>query len=238
ENHTYYLREGLTPDKPVFTADDGADGERTANYIYTNYVNCAVADIPFKNKQNCGLWVMKDALHSIPQECMNQFEDNCDKTNPVFDDETCKGTFLAFPHAVAVFDADDDGDLDCLFVVRQYVHEDSKTASYMWVLPPVNGRQAENHTYYWREGLTPDKPVFTADDGADGEQTAHFIYTNYENCAVADIPFKNKPNCGLWVTKDALHSIPQECEDQFEDNCDMTVLVFDEETCKGVLDGI
>ncbi|XP_037518437.1 uncharacterized protein LOC119395519 [Rhipicephalus sanguineus] len=147
-------------------------------------------------------------------------------------------TFLAFPHAVAAFDADDDGDLDCMFVVRRYVDEESKTASYMWVLPSVNGIPAENHTYYWREGLTPDKPVFTVDDGASGEQTAHFIYTNYENCAVADIPFKNKPNCGLWVIKDALHSIPQECEDHFEDNCDMTVPVYDEETCKGVLDGI
>ncbi|XP_037285194.1 uncharacterized protein LOC119178134 [Rhipicephalus microplus] len=147
-------------------------------------------------------------------------------------------TFEAFPHAVEAFDVDGDGDLDCLFTVRQYLDEDRKIATYSWQLAPVNGRPAKNHTYHWREGSTPDKPVFTVDDGADGEQTAQVIYTNYKNCAVAIIPYKNKESCGLWVDKDTLHSIPQECMDQFEDNCDMTIPVFDDETCKDVLNGI
>ncbi|KAH7977301.1 hypothetical protein HPB49_000393 [Dermacentor silvarum] len=74
--------------------------------------------------------------------------------------------------------------------------------------------------------------------GADGEQTVNFIYTNYKNCIVVDFPFNMRQSCGLWVTKDALISLPQECFDQFEDNCDTAVAVFDEETCNGVLENI
>ncbi|XP_075535378.1 uncharacterized protein LOC142570966 isoform X2 [Dermacentor variabilis] len=118
-------------------------------------------------------------------------------------------TFEVFPYAITAFDSDDDGDLDCAMVVRQQLDENQKTATYVLVLPPVNGRQPENHTYYLKEGSTTDKPVFTVDDG-----------------------------CGLWVTKDVLHSFPQECIDQFEDNCDNAVAVFDDDTCKGVFDNI
>ncbi|XP_075535377.1 uncharacterized protein LOC142570966 isoform X1 [Dermacentor variabilis] len=147
-------------------------------------------------------------------------------------------TFEVFPYAITAFDSDDDGDLDCAMVVRQQLDENQKTATYVLVLPPVNGRQPENHTYYLKEGSTTDKPVFTVDDGADGEKTSNLIYSNYENCAVVDFPFKMRQSCGLWVTKDVLHSFPQECIDQFEDNCDNAVAVFDDDTCKGVFDNI
>ncbi|XP_070392860.1 uncharacterized protein [Dermacentor albipictus] len=146
--------------------------------------------------------------------------------------------FEVFAYAIAAFDADDDGDLDCAMMVRQQLDEKQKTATYVFVLAPVNGRQPENHTYYVKEGSTTDKPVFTVDDGANGEETVYFIYTNYKNCVVADFPFKNRQSCGLWVTKDVLHSFPQECIDQFQDNCDRAVLVFDDETCKAVFDYI
>ncbi|XP_070388315.1 uncharacterized protein [Dermacentor albipictus] len=146
--------------------------------------------------------------------------------------------FEVFPYAIAAFDADDDGDLDCAMVVRQQLDENQKKAAYVFVLPPVNGHQPENHTYYVKEGSTTDKPVYTVDDGADGEKTANAIYSNYKNCAVVDFPFKMRQSCGLWVTKDVLHSIPQECTDQFEDNCDKAVAVFDDESCKGLFDNI
>ncbi|KAH6937724.1 hypothetical protein HPB50_003713 [Hyalomma asiaticum] len=93
ENHTINARKGATSDQLIFTMDDGADGEQTANIIYTNYNNCAVVDFPFKNRQKCSLWVKKDALHNTPQECFDQFEDNCDKAVARFDEETCKGLF-------------------------------------------------------------------------------------------------------------------------------------------------
>ncbi|XP_075535376.1 uncharacterized protein LOC142570964 [Dermacentor variabilis] len=147
-------------------------------------------------------------------------------------------TFEVFPHVITAFDSDDDGDLDCAMAVRQQLDENLKTATYLFVLPPVNGRQPENHTYHVKEGPTIDKAVFTVDDGATGEETAYFIYSNYKSCSVVDFPFKNRQSCGLWVTKDVLHSLPQECIDQFEDNCDMAVAVFDDATCKAVLDNI
>ncbi|XP_049517682.1 uncharacterized protein LOC125943185 [Dermacentor silvarum] len=146
--------------------------------------------------------------------------------------------FEAFPYTIAAFDVDNDGDLDCAMMVRLDLDQDRKTTSYMMLLPSVNGHPAENHTYYAKEGLTPDMLFFTKDDGADGEQTVNFIYTNYKNCIVVDFPFNMRQSCGLWVTKDALISLPQECFDQFEDNCDTAVAVFDEETCNGVLENI
>ncbi|XP_054932617.1 uncharacterized protein [Dermacentor andersoni] len=146
--------------------------------------------------------------------------------------------FEVFPYAIAAFDADDDGDLDCVMVVRQDLDENRKAATYVIVLPSLNGRQAENLTYYLREGPATDTVFFTLDDGAEGRGTANYIYTNYKNCAVVDFPFKKRQSCGLWVTKDVLHSYPQECIDQFEDNCDKAVAVFDDETCKGVFDHI
>ncbi|XP_054932619.1 uncharacterized protein [Dermacentor andersoni] len=146
--------------------------------------------------------------------------------------------FEVFPYAIAAFEADDDGDLDCGMVVRQDVDQNRKTAVYVLVLPSLNGRQAENQTMYIKEGPTTDRLVFTTDDGADGGGILNYIYTNNKNCAVVDFPFKKRQSCGLWVTKDVLHSFPQECMDQFEDNCDKAVAVFDDETCKGVLDNI
>ncbi|KAH6940031.1 hypothetical protein HPB50_024042 [Hyalomma asiaticum] len=146
--------------------------------------------------------------------------------------------FEAFPYAIAAFDADEDGDLDCAMVVKQELDLNSKTAVYVMVLPPLFGKSGENHTYNVREGASPDQPIFTLDDDADGEKTINYIYTNYENCAVADFPFKNKRKCSLWVKKDALQNTPQECMDQFEDNCDNAVARFDEETCNGFFDNV
>ncbi|XP_070388795.1 uncharacterized protein [Dermacentor albipictus] len=146
-----------------------------------------------------------------------------------------------FPYAIAAFDADDDGDLDCVMVVRQDLDQNRKAATYVLVLPSLNGRQAENLTYYLKEGSTTDKLDFTLEDGAEGTEstgTVTYIYTNYKNCAVVDFPFKKRQSCGLWVTKDILHSFPEECIDQFEDNCDKAVAVFDDETCEGVFDNI
>ncbi|XP_037510179.1 uncharacterized protein LOC119386960 isoform X1 [Rhipicephalus sanguineus] len=142
-----------------------------------------------------------------------------------------------FPYAIALFDADQDGDLECVMMLKEHLDQNKKTTSYVMLLPPLNGRPAENHTYHAREGAAPDKLLFTLDDGVD-EQSVNFIYTNYKNCVVVDIPFKNKQSCGLWVKKDALHSLPQECLDQFEDNCDMAFSRFDDETCKGLFDNV
>ncbi|XP_037510180.1 uncharacterized protein LOC119386960 isoform X2 [Rhipicephalus sanguineus] len=114
-----------------------------------------------------------------------------------------------FPYAIALFDADQDGDLECVMMLKEHLDQNKKTTSYVMLLPPLNGRPAENHTYHAREGAAPDKLLFTLDDG-----------------------------CGLWVKKDALHSLPQECLDQFEDNCDMAFSRFDDETCKGLFDNV
>ncbi|KAL1466920.1 hypothetical protein MTO96_042413 [Rhipicephalus appendiculatus] len=100
--------------------------------------------------------------------------------------------FEVFPYAIAAFDADQDGDMDCVMVVKQYLDPKNKRATYAMRLPSLNGRPGENHTYNLREGATPDKPIFTLDDGVEGGQTINYIYTNYKNCALVEFPFKNK----------------------------------------------
>nr|XP_054932618.1 uncharacterized protein LOC129387568 isoform X1 [Dermacentor andersoni] len=109
--------------------------------------------------------------------------------------------FEVFPYAIAAFEADDDGDLDCGMVVRQDVDQNRKTAVYVLVLPSLNGRQAENQTMYIKEGPTTDRLVFTTDDGADGGGILNYIYTNNKNCAVVDFPFKKRQSKNLYSTR-------------------------------------
>lgn len=143
--------------------------------------------------------------------------------------------FEFFPLAIAMLDTDNDGDLDCLVTVRSNYNEEAHKATYTWLLPGLHGHKKENITFNLREGATPDKPVYTPLDGDGTDKIANFIYSDYHKCTVLDIPYKNKQECILWVTKEALKDIPQYCYDHFEDNCDTKVEAYDEETCRPVL---
>ncbi|KAL3245333.1 hypothetical protein MRX96_046998 [Rhipicephalus microplus] len=142
--------------------------------------------------------------------------------------------FEIFPVSIAVFDADKDGDLDCLTTVRSNYDEEGHTVTYTWLLAGLNDHVKKNVTFNLREGLSPDKPIYTPEDGDGSDKVANFIYTDYKTCTVLEIPYKNEQECILWVTQEALNNVPQNCVDHFEDNCDVDNPVYDQESCAAV----
>uniref|UniRef100_A0A131YNS3 Lipocalin n=1 Tax=Rhipicephalus appendiculatus TaxID=34631 RepID=A0A131YNS3_RHIAP len=55
---------------------------------YSNNKNCVVANFPYKGEV-CILWVPKAYVSSVPQECVDQFEDICDAEVPDYQDGLC-----------------------------------------------------------------------------------------------------------------------------------------------------
>ncbi|XP_037508556.2 uncharacterized protein LOC119385077 [Rhipicephalus sanguineus] len=84
------------------------------------------------------------------------------------------------------------------------------------------------------EGPSPDNLTLIMGDDPT-EKIANFVYTDYKTCAVTRIPYKNSESCILWVNRKGLNDIPQQCVDQYEDNCDLELTAFDKGTCSGVL---
>ncbi|KAL1458847.1 hypothetical protein MTO96_027658 [Rhipicephalus appendiculatus] len=143
--------------------------------------------------------------------------------------------FEIFPVAIAMFDTDKDGDLDCLTTVRSNYDEEGHTVTYTWLLAGLNGHEKQNITFKLTEGPSPDKPVYIPVDGDGSEKIANFIYTDYKTCTVLEIPYKEEQECILWVNQEALKDVPENCVDYFYDNCNTENAAYDEETCAPVL---
>ncbi|KAK8765201.1 hypothetical protein V5799_032188 [Amblyomma americanum] len=136
----------------------------------------------------------------------------------------------AVVYSIALFDIDQDGDLDCVTALRTEFDKSVPSATYVWILPGLSGKEKKNVTIHVRAGTSPDKPVLTVgDDGP--EQTAKFFYTDYKTCAVFEAPFQGLEECMVWVAKDVIADPPQDCVDEYEDNCDVKHIACDENTC-------
>ncbi|XP_077515172.1 uncharacterized protein LOC144125560 isoform X1 [Amblyomma americanum] len=136
----------------------------------------------------------------------------------------------AVVYSIALFDIDQDGDLDCVTALRTEFDKSVPSATYVWILPGLSGKEKKNVTIHVRAGTLPDKPVLTVgDDGP--EQTAKFFYTDYKTCATFEAPFQGLEECMVWVAKDVIADPPQDCVDQYEDNCDVKHIAYDENTC-------
>ncbi|XP_075535379.1 uncharacterized protein LOC142570967 [Dermacentor variabilis] len=143
--------------------------------------------------------------------------------------------FEIFPVAIAIFDTDFDGDLECLTTVRTNYNEEGHTVTYTWLIPGLNGHEKKNITFNLREGASPDKPVYTPLEGDVSDKVANFIYTDYNVCTVLEIPYKTEQVCILWVTREAVSNVPQNCVDYYEDICDTKVEAYNEESCSPVM---
>ncbi|KAH7961748.1 hypothetical protein HPB52_011864 [Rhipicephalus sanguineus] len=142
--------------------------------------------------------------------------------------------FRNFPVAIAMFDTDKDGDLDCLATVRSNFDEEGHKATYTWLLPGLNGHEKKNITFDLREGASPDKPIYTPEDGDGSDKVANFIYSDNKQCTVLEIPYKNELQCILWVNPKIVKDVPQHCLDYYEDNCDMPNPAYDDETSPAI----
>ncbi|XP_077540093.1 uncharacterized protein LOC144152630 [Haemaphysalis longicornis] len=125
-----------------------------------------------------------------------------------------------FPSMVSIFDANNDGMLDCLAAYRTSFNQDAGSAEYIWMFP-LPGNPAPQAL----------KVHGQAEDGGkllrklDGDSTVYvgkFLYTDYQSCGIEELDFWGH-HCILWsdmVTKD---SLPQHCIDKFVELCGVDV---------------
>ncbi|KAL1425237.1 hypothetical protein MTO96_019388 [Rhipicephalus appendiculatus] len=79
---------GPTKDSVVAFVNNDKKHSRLVKFDYTNNKNCVVANFPYKGEV-CILWVPKADVSSIPQECVDQFEDICDAKVPSYQKDLC-----------------------------------------------------------------------------------------------------------------------------------------------------
>ncbi|XP_077544643.1 uncharacterized protein LOC144157745 [Haemaphysalis longicornis] len=136
-----------------------------------------------------------------------------------------------FPAVEVIFDQDQDGDLDCALNKRIDYDVTTNTATYVWYLRGGNSGESRNITFHMKPGPTPDTAIFTTDDDETTENVARFIYTDYKNCVVGEIPFNGNLECMLWVPAEVKNRVPQKCIDMFEDNCDEKISAYSVDLC-------
>ncbi|XP_077512459.1 uncharacterized protein LOC144123516 [Amblyomma americanum] len=140
-------------------------------------------------------------------------------------------SFENFPSAVAFYDLDKDGDLECLTAERTEFKEDPLSATYIFSFKGLKGHEKRDIIFRVYPGTTPDTNVFTMNDDNDHRLTNHFIYSDYKNCAVMEFPFDNRQECTLWVSPEVKDGVPQSCIDQYHEYCGDGVMAYNKETC-------
>uniref|UniRef100_A0A034WYY5 Lipocalin 15 n=1 Tax=Rhipicephalus microplus TaxID=6941 RepID=A0A034WYY5_RHIMP len=139
--------------------------------------------------------------------------------------------FRTLPHGTTIFDMDGDGDLDCVTAVRTEFSEDPLETTYVLLFKGLGGKEPRNVSFHIKPGRTPDRTQFTVDDDYDFVQHARFHYTNYQNCAAMEQPFRGVRECVLWTTQDTFREMPEDCMLEYRKSCKDAVKPYDEESC-------
>ncbi|XP_049517580.1 uncharacterized protein LOC125943157 [Dermacentor silvarum] len=141
-------------------------------------------------------------------------------------------------YGIVMLDVDQDGDLDCLTAKRTELDINARTATYVWILKGLHGKEKTRVTFHLKPGPTPDLAVFTLDNADGPEQIVKLLYTDYDACALLEIPYGGKEECMLWGTSESKNNAPQSCVDQFRQHCGTEVVAYDEDTCSQVDDDL
>ncbi|XP_075532087.1 uncharacterized protein LOC142564809 isoform X3 [Dermacentor variabilis] len=88
DTHVVEYYPGPAPDTVVAIANHDKKHPTLVKFDYTNNKNCVVANFPYKGEV-CILWVPKAYVSSVPQECVDQFEDICDEEVPAYQEGLC-----------------------------------------------------------------------------------------------------------------------------------------------------
>uniref|UniRef100_A0A023G5I2 Putative lipocalin-2 1 n=1 Tax=Amblyomma triste TaxID=251400 RepID=A0A023G5I2_AMBTT len=139
-------------------------------------------------------------------------------------------TLENFPYAIALYDIDRDGDLDCLNAVRTEFEKEPPSATYILSIKDQNGQTMKNFTYYLQPGPTPDSNVVVIDNDYDHPLKNRFVYSDYEKCVIMQFPMNNRQVCVLWVNSAIKDDVPQSCVDQYQDNCSEGTPSYDQDS--------
>ncbi|KAH6929129.1 hypothetical protein HPB50_023839 [Hyalomma asiaticum] len=64
----------------------------SGRFRYTDYKDCAILEMPHYGDQ-CTLWVSEAVRDSIPEVCVEQYNDICGEGAPIYDQEMCKDAY-------------------------------------------------------------------------------------------------------------------------------------------------
>uniref|UniRef100_A0A023G999 Putative lipocalin-5 1 n=1 Tax=Amblyomma triste TaxID=251400 RepID=A0A023G999_AMBTT len=143
--------------------------------------------------------------------------------------------FAHFPYVVLVYSSGDDPEFQCLTNKRTSLDMDARTSTYVWMFKGHGGTKRRNVVLSLSAGDAPDKVVLKLSDKPGQTWMAHFIYTDYKDCVIVDIPYDGQ-NCQLWVSKRVKNDVPQYCLDQLHDICDVSVEEYSQELCQNETD--
>ncbi|KAH6940032.1 hypothetical protein HPB50_024043 [Hyalomma asiaticum] len=88
-NLTYHAKRGPAPNTPYFTLGDDYYIVQQNHIDYTDYQNCVVMGYPYKDVQECILWVTEALKDDVPQGCVDYFDDNCDSKKESYVKDAC-----------------------------------------------------------------------------------------------------------------------------------------------------
>ncbi|XP_077523746.1 uncharacterized protein LOC144134788 [Amblyomma americanum] len=137
----------------------------------------------------------------------------------------------SLPHLLAVYTSSDSPDFKCLNAERTRYDSQHKVATYVWSLKGLEGTRKNISSFDITPGATPDQVTFFLDNDISKPYTAYYKYTNYKNCLVAIIPYHGDDLCILWVDRSVADSIPDDCESQYEDTCEVRFPQYDKDIC-------
>uniref|UniRef100_A0A023GA10 Putative lipocalin-5 1 n=1 Tax=Amblyomma triste TaxID=251400 RepID=A0A023GA10_AMBTT len=139
-------------------------------------------------------------------------------------------SFKYFPRGIAIFDEDEDGDLDCLRAKLTKFQNDS--ATYVWF---VKGDPPKRIAVDIQPGPTPDVVVYEMDNDKGHEHKAYFFYIDY-NCMLHDFYHNGNRECVMWVQPDIAENLPQICTDKYLEYCNTQKIVYDKDSCSEFMD--
>ncbi|XP_077554430.1 uncharacterized protein LOC144169246 isoform X1 [Haemaphysalis longicornis] len=131
-------------------------------------------------------------------------------------------------YGLAIYDQDLDGDLDCLVAKRTELDTNAHTTTFLFEFGRPGSPQRHSQKWNFKAGETLDQLVTTVDDDEDHSFISRFSYSDYATCGVFEAPFNGRQECILFTTKEVKDDVSQDCMDQFQDICELSELVFDD----------
>ncbi|XP_075752316.1 uncharacterized protein LOC119174112 isoform X2 [Rhipicephalus microplus] len=97
--------------------------------------------------------------------------------------------FQAFENPIGMIDTNNDSVLECLSARRAEIDPETQTATYVWSLAGDDGKGRKYIPFYHSPGRTPDETRFSIGSKNRPRAIGHFLYTDYMNCAILEIPY-------------------------------------------------
>ncbi|XP_077551354.1 uncharacterized protein LOC144165115 [Haemaphysalis longicornis] len=138
--------------------------------------------------------------------------------------------FAISDYSIAISDIDNDQRLECLTVMRKDLDPEAKTVTYIWSINQGPGQKRKHYAFHYTQGDSPDTAYFTVGNDTKVE-VKRVRYSDYKNCVITESSHFLE-ECTLWVPKDVVNQVPQNCIEQFADICGEAVNLRSNNICE------